>query len=55
MAAITGSVLIVLQFPISPEIREVSALLLLSRDRVSMDGVWIGNSIYCTLTTRNYN
>jgi hypothetical protein len=27
----------------------------LSRDRVTIDGVWIGNWIYCILTTCNYN
>jgi hypothetical protein len=27
----------------------------LSRDRVTIDGVWIGNWNYCTLETHNYN
>jgi hypothetical protein len=27
----------------------------LSRDRLIIDGIWIGNRIYWTLTTRNYN
>jgi hypothetical protein len=28
---------------------------MLSRDRVTTDGVLIGNRIYCTLKTHNYN
>jgi hypothetical protein len=28
---------------------------ILSRNKVTIDGVWIGNWIYWTLETRNYN
>jgi hypothetical protein len=43
------------KYDIKRKLYEVSLIYtVLSRDLVIIDGVWIGNRIYWTFTTRNY-